>query len=274
MKMNIVPNSKLISHISYLKRKAAKRFTLIELLVVIAIIAILAGMLLPALNAARDRARTISCSGNQKTITNATNMYVDDNRGWIQNGKPFPSGAQFYWRHLLAPYTMNWKGDYYVPAGNAFVSKLDSMCRLAKGPYYCPSVKTPESLRSDTAFNSTINIFTYAMPYCTNTLKRDRIPGCYWVKISQIKGKGMSEQVIIGDVNDNGLQGDLTKANMLVIHGNNSSYNTSVRHKGGCNIGWLDGHVDFRKPKDMTGKTDEKWVAGGYYLYYYMTYGG
>lgn len=55
-----------------------RKFTLIELLIVIAIIAILASMLLPALNQARAKSREIKCVGNQKQIITATAMYVGD----------------------------------------------------------------------------------------------------------------------------------------------------------------------------------------------------
>ena len=88
-------------------------FTLIELLVVIAIIAILAAMLLPALNKARDRARGISCVNNLKTLGNIGHMYTGDFKDYILGGY-IACGGRLYWSEYLIKtgyMNLSWKEE-------------------------------------------------------------------------------------------------------------------------------------------------------------------
>ena len=129
-------------HLSSFQRK--RSFTLIELLVVIAIIAILAGMLLPALNRARDSARTSQCISNLKQFGTAMQMYFNDNDSWTPHTVVWVSATvKNSWPVLLLDYTGGKNVTYSktsTSSHNLVSNNLVSNNGLPK-IFYCPKDK-------------------------------------------------------------------------------------------------------------------------------------
>jgi prepilin-type N-terminal cleavage/methylation domain-containing protein/prepilin-type processing-associated H-X9-DG protein len=133
------------------KSKKQNGFTLIELLVVIAIIAILAAMLLPALSAAKEKAKRISCVNNLKQMALGLNIYCGDNNDYMPPLKFRYSGNIQYPYEFFRYSPVNVTPPTYDPDGGPYnLGVLWSTKVISDGrPYYCPSNQKTDVLAYD-----------------------------------------------------------------------------------------------------------------------------
>jgi len=117
-----------------------RAFTLIELLVVIAIIGILAAMLLPALNKAREKGRMAVCISNLRQISVGISLYTDDNSGYMPTASYGANATAGPWPKLLAT---------YIPHRDNNTNATS----MANRVFICPSAKFPGFLNSDISYS-------------------------------------------------------------------------------------------------------------------------
>ena len=240
-------------------------FTLIELLVVVAIIAILAAMLLPALNRAREAAKTAACQAGMKNLGIAMSLYSADYGGYLcwhyHRQGPVDGYAcnTYHWYELWTPYT-DGTDVFHDPALaplNHRWSIIGSTGDRAD-TYWCDYMWNLHALfKHDRDINDK-GVSRDELPFPTSTvgLMCRRLMTCSWTHqygYFQNVGPGGFATSQDGSPNDWPM----------------GSYARPLRvHKGGDNLLFCDGHVSWTAPD----ATDRDWYMGSLSRHYWLTH--